>query len=153
VLPGLGFRETLAGSYWRLDAPRDVRPIAVALEAHAPDMAMLVRDRAFRLEGTLDARDLASAQPARGTLAFRFVQQGRLHYRLAFTGDDGCRYELGGQKEWSALAPLESLSVLAASIYDSSGIELAHATLRFDAPAPRAGVWSIVKSLRIGSHG
>lgn len=150
MLPGVAFRETMSGSYWRLAAPTEVRALSVSLEAGASDLAQLVRDRSFRLRGTIDVEGLATGRSLEGTLAFRFVQQGRLHYRMAFTGDDGARYELAGQKEWSALAPLDSLSVLSASLHDASGAEIAHASLRF---VPRSGLWAVVKSLRIGSNG
>jgi hypothetical protein len=150
VLPGVAFRETMSGSYWRLDAPTQVRTLSLSLEARAPDLALLLRERAFRLRGIIDAEALATGRPVEGSLAFRFVQQGRLHYRVAFTGDDGDRYELGGQKEWSPLAPVESLSILAASLYGATGAEFAHVSLRF---AARSGIWAVVKSVRLASLG
>jgi hypothetical protein len=148
VFPGLAFREALAGHYWRLDAPTEVLSIAATVEAHAPDLAELARDRAFLVKGSIDVERLASGTPIEGTLAFRFAHRGRLHYRLAFEGDDGRRYELGGQKEWSPLAPIDSLGVLAASLYDAKNEEIARATLRPSAPG---GAWSVLKSLRLSS--
>jgi hypothetical protein len=150
VVPGLAFRETSSGTYWRLDAPTEVLGMALTVRAHAHDLTELVRDRAFSLSGTIDVERLATQRPIEGTLAFRFVQHGRLHYRIAFEGDDGRRYELGGQKEWSPLAPVESLTVLVASLYDASGAEIAHATLRFDA---RTEGWKMLKSIRLSSTG
>jgi hypothetical protein len=146
VFPGLAFRETMSGGYWRLEAPTEVLAIAVTLEARAPDLTELVRERTFVVKGTIDAERLAARRPLEGTIAFRFVQHGRVHYRLAFQGDDGLRYGLGGQKEWSPLAPLDSLGVLASSLYDANDGEIARATLRFAEPA---GVWNLVKSLRV----
>jgi hypothetical protein len=146
VFPGLAFRETLSGNYWRLDAPTGVLAIAVTLDASAPDLVELARDRTFSVTGTVDAERLASGKPIAGTVALRFVQHGRIHYRLAFEGDDGCRYELGGQKEWSGLAPVESLTLLEGCIYDGSGEEMARATLRFDVRADWAA-W--LKSFRL----
>ncbi len=148
MLPGLAFRETLAGQYWRLDAPTEVLSIAATLDANAPDLAALARDRAFSVKGSIDVERVATGRPIEGTLAFRFAHRGRLHYRLAFVGDDGRRYELGGQKEWSPLAPVDSLGFLAASLYDAQNEEIARATLRLHAPG---GAWTVLKSLRLSA--
>jgi hypothetical protein len=150
VLPGLAFRETLRGDYWRLDAPTEVFAIAMTFDARAPDLTDLVRERSFSISGTIDAERLATGRTIEGTLAMRFVQHGRLYYRTSFEGDDGHRYELGGQTEWSPLAPIASLTVLTASLYDASRAEVAHATLRFDA---RTEGWAMIKSLRLSSFG
>jgi hypothetical protein len=65
-------------------------------------------------------------------VGFRLIDQRRLPYRFAFEGDDGRRYELSGQKEWSGFAPLESMTLLPATLYDQGGEELGRATLRWD---------------------
>jgi hypothetical protein len=131
VSPGLSFRETMSGTYWRLDEPTEERAIAVAIEGQA-SLRGLVRDKIWSLHGTLDAEGLATGCAVEGTLAFRLLDERRLPYRLAFTGDDGRRYELSGQKEWSGVSPIESMTLLPASLYGSDGEELARATLRFD---------------------
>jgi len=64
---------------------------------------------------------------------------------MTFHGDDNQRYELGGEKEWNGFAPLESITLLAASVYDPRGDEMARATLRFDLRAEWAN-W--LKSVR-----
>jgi hypothetical protein len=132
MAPGLSFRETMSGNYWRLDAPTDERAIAVSLEAHTGDLVAFARDRTWQIRGTIDAERLASGRDIEGTLAFKLIDERRVPYRFAFRGDDGRRYELSGQKEWRGLAPIESMTVLPASLYDDSGEELARATLRFD---------------------
>jgi hypothetical protein len=128
------FREWLSGSYWRLDAPTDERPIRVDLEARTEDLAALVRDHdpTWTLAGTIDAEGLAAGRPLEGTLGFRWAGERRIRYRLAFTGDDGHRYELDGQKEFSKLKPFESVTLLAARLFDDAGEEVARITLRFD---------------------
>jgi hypothetical protein len=146
MLPGLGFRETMSGNYWRLDTPTEERALAVTLDARTRDLSDLARDRTFSVTGTIDAEGLASGRPLTGTVALKFVQQGRIHYRLVFEADDGRRCELSGQKEWSGLAPVESLTLLAATLYDDSGEEFARATLRFDVRADWAA-W--LKSFRL----
>jgi hypothetical protein len=146
VFPGFSFRETMSGSYWRLDAPIDERAIAFTIEARAADLRRFVRDKTWRITGTIDAEGLATARPLEGTLVFNLIDQRRLPYRFTFVGDDGRGYELSGQKEYSGLSPLESLTLLPASLYDAEGEELARATLRFDARSD-LGRW--LKSFRL----
>ncbi len=144
--PGFSFRETLSGSYWLLAEPTAERAIALAMEATTRDVRRFAVDKTCRLHGTLDAEGLASGRAVEGTLVFRLIEDRRLPYRLAFTGDDGKRYELSGQKEWSGLAPFQSITLLPATLYDEAGEELGRATLRFDLRADWAR-W--MKSFRI----
>jgi hypothetical protein len=132
MLPGFSFRETMSGSYFMLDAPTDERAIAFTIEARARDVARFARDKTWDVRGTIDAEKLASGAEVDGTLAFKLIDDRRLPYRLSFRGDDGKRYELSGQKEWTGLQPVGSMTVLPASVYDDSGEEIARATLRFD---------------------
>jgi hypothetical protein len=146
MFPGFSFRETMSGSYWRLDAPADERAITFTIEARAHDLRRFARDKTWRITGTIDAEGLASRRPLEGTLGFRLVDERRLPYRFDFVGDDGERYELSGQKEWSGLAPIESMTLLPASLYDGGGEEMARATLRFDVRSD-LGRW--MKSFRV----
>ena len=144
---GFSFRETMSGTYWRLDAPTDERAIEFRLRASTSDVARFARDKTWNVRtGTLDAEGLATSRPLEGTLAFRLLDERRLPYRLLFAGDDGARYELSGQKEWTGLAPLESMTLLPASLYDAGGQEIGRATLRFDA---RADLLRWLKSFRL----
>jgi hypothetical protein len=144
--PGFSFRETMSGSYWRLETPTDERAIAFTIDARAADLRRFARDKTWRITGTVDAEGLATRQALEGTLAFRLLDERRLPYRFQFVGDDGKDYELSGQKEWSGLAPIESMTLLPASLYDADGAELARATLRFDL---RSDLGSWMKSFRI----
>jgi hypothetical protein len=150
MFPGFSFRETMSGSYWRLDAPAEERAISFTIDARARDLRRFARDRTWHITGSVDAEGLASRRPLDGTLAFRLVDERRLPYRFDFVGDDGQRYELSGQKEWSGLAPIESMTLLPASLYDQHGDEFARATLRFDARAD-LGRW--LKSFRLHLFG
>jgi hypothetical protein len=144
--PGFSFRERMSGTYWRLDAPTEERAIAFDLDARADSIRRFAMDKTWIVRGTLDAEGLATERPAEGTLAFRLIDERRLPYRIAFTGDDGRSYELSGQKEWSGLSPVESMTVLPASIYGADGEELARATLRFDV---RTELVPFLKSFRL----
>jgi hypothetical protein len=146
MAPGFSFRETMSGSYWRLETPTDERAIAFTIDARAGDLRRFARDKTWRITGTVDAEGLATKQALEGTLAFRLLDERRLPYRFQFVGDDGKDYELSGQKEWSGLAPIESMTLLPASLYDADGAELARATLRFDL---RSDLASWMKSFRI----
>ena len=147
---GLSFREWLTGSYWRLDAPTDERAIDVTLEASVADVGGALRDPTFGLAGTVDAEGLASGQSLRGSVGLRLFDEQRIPYRIAFRGDDGRRYELSGQKEWAPLMPLDSVTLLAASLYDDTGEEIGRATLRFDL---RADWLRWLKGLRVLAGG
>lgn len=144
--PALSFRETLRGSYWRLDAPTEEHAIDLVLEARSPSLRELRRDRTFTLRGTIDAEGLARHAAAEGTLVWRLLDERRLPYRVRFRGDDGRAYELSGQKEWVPFAPLESVTTLPASIYDDAAREMARATLRFDV---RTEGFRLLRSFRL----
>ena len=131
-LPGMTFREDLAGHYWWLSNPVAERPMELRLTACAPDVGAALHSRIWRLSGTVHAEGLASHNEIEGTLAFRLLDERRLPYRCRFRGDDGRLYDLCGQKEWNALAPLDTVTLLPASLYDETGCEVARATLRFD---------------------
>jgi hypothetical protein len=143
---GMSFREALSGSFWWLDAPTDERAVTVRFEAQARDLREFLRDKTLSVSGTIDAERLASGRAVEGTVGSRLVDNGRVPYRFAFSGDDGRRYELSGQKEWSGLAPVESLALLPASFYDDRGEEIARATLRFNV---QRDWWRWIASLRL----
>jgi hypothetical protein len=146
VRPGFSFQEALSGSYWLLDDPTDERAIALTVDAYADDVRRFAADKTWRLQGTVDAERLATARGVQGALVFRLLDERRLPYRVTFQGDDGRRYELSGQKEWSGFAPVESITLLPATLYDDGGDEVGRATLRFDLRADWAR-W--MKSFRI----
>lgn len=136
----------MRGSYWRLSAPTDERALSFTIEVRAGDVRRFVRDRTWRITGTVDADGLATRQPLDGTLQFKLLDERRLPYRFTFVGDDGAGYELSGQKEWSALSPVDSMTLLPATLYDAGGRELARVRLRFDW---QSDLGRFVKSFRI----
>jgi hypothetical protein len=146
VLPGLSYRETMSGNYWRLDAPTDERAIAFTIEVYARNLVEFARNKTWRVTGTIDAESLASGRQLEGTLSFKLLSERRMPYRLSFVGDDGHRYELRGQREWSGLAPIDSMTILPASLFDNRGEEVARVTLRFDL---RADWMAWMKSFRL----
>lgn len=146
MFPGFSFKETMSGTYWRLDTPAVERALSFTITARAKDVRRFAKDRLWNISGTVEAEGLATRQELEGTLGFRLLDQRRLPYRFTFVGDDGKGYELSGQKEWSGLAPVESMTLLPASLYDADGEEIARATLRFDVRSD-LGRW--MKSFRV----
>jgi hypothetical protein len=145
-MASLSFREKMTGNYWRLDEPTEERALTLAFEARAADVADFVRTRTWTLAGTIEAEGLAHGKALEGSIRFALLEERRVPYRFAFRGDDGRRYELSGQKEWTGLAPVASMTLLPATLLDERGEELARATLRFDL---RADAFDWVKSFRL----
>jgi hypothetical protein len=143
---GFSFRQTMSGSYWRLDQPAEERAIAFAVDACAPDVGALGRDKTMRLSGTVDVEQLATRKRIEGLLSFKLLAERRIGYRLEFCGDDGRHYELSGQQQWSGFSPIQSLTLLSSSLYEQRGEEIGRATLRFDIRADWAE-W--LKSFRL----
>jgi hypothetical protein len=143
---GCSFRETMSGSYWLLDAPTEERAIAFDLEARARDVRALARDKTWLTTGTIEVECLASSKPLQGKIAFRLFDERRISHRIEFVGDDGSRYQLIGQLEFSGLSPVDSLTLLVASLCDEQGEEIGRATLRLDL---RADWKSWIKSFRL----
>jgi hypothetical protein len=131
-MPTLSFREKMSGSYWRLDAPTDERALSLSFEARVRNLTELAKTRTWTLTGTIDVEGLARQRELEGTLRFALLDERRVPYRFVFRGDDGRRYELSGQKEWTGLAPVSSMTLLPATLLDERDEELARATLRFD---------------------
>jgi hypothetical protein len=132
MFPGFLFRETMSGSYHLLDSPTEERAIEFTIAVRARDLRKFAKDKEWRIEGDIEVEGLARKRPLEGTLGFKLFDERRLPYRFTFTADDGKTYELRGQKDWSPLSPLESMTVLPASLYDAAGQEIARARLRFD---------------------
>lgn len=143
---GFSFRERMSGSYWLLASPTDERAIALSIEAAASDLRTFARDKTWRVTGTIDAERLASARPLQGKIAFRLFDERRISHHLRFVGEDGALYRLMGQLEFRGLSPIDSLTLLPASLCDDEGEEVGRATLRFDLRADWA---SWVKSFRV----
>ncbi len=146
IRPRVSFGEWLTGSFWTFDAPTDERAVDLTLELGPIEFASAMGRKDWPLTGIVDAERLATHRALEGTLSPRLLDERRVPYRIGFEGDDGRRYELSGEKEWTSLMPLDSVTLLRASLYDDGGEELGRATLRFDLRADWAR-W--LKSFRI----
>ena len=128
---GFSFRETMRGAYYWTDAPVDEHPLEFTLHVSTSSIRRFFRDRTWNLQGTVTADALATQSPLTGTLLFRLPDEHRLAYRFSFVADDGRKLEFRGQKDWTPLAPIASMTVLPASLYSEQGLELARATVHF----------------------
>jgi hypothetical protein len=126
------FRETMSGSFWLLAAPVEERALNVAFEARPTEVRDALGAGRFAITGTIDAEGLAAGRGLEGSVTFVLLRERRVAYRFFFEAEDGRRYELCGQKEWSGIASVASLTLVPATLYDDRGEEVARATLRFD---------------------
>lgn len=118
----------------------------LSLEAFTPDVRALLREPVWQLSGTIDAESLAARRSIEGAMCFKRLGEGQIRYRIRFRGNDGHPYELSGHKEWNALAPLDSVTLLSGKVHDEAGEEMARATLRFDL---RTDLGRFVRHLRL----
>jgi hypothetical protein len=146
LVPGFVWHEAMSGTYWSLDAQADERAIAFRIKARASDIPSFLLHKTWRITGEVDIEGFADARPLEGTLVFKLLDERRLPYRFTFVANDGSTYELRGQKDWSPISPVESMTVLPASVYDEGGREIGRATLRFDL---RNDLGKMLKSFRL----
>ncbi len=145
---GLGFHlsESLSGSYYLLDEPLRDRAMSLSLSLDVDGLGRFARERKVAAEGTIAAEALAGGgKPVSGTVTWRLFDERRVPYDLGFQGDDGRSYHLRGQRDFFVHDAFDSLTILAASLYDEGDREIGRATLRFDA---RSQLPHLVKSFR-----
>jgi hypothetical protein len=130
--PRVRFREVLSGAYYLLSDPLDERPCRLSLQAQVDDLPAFMLNRTVRLEGTVDLEGWADGKRVEGTLAWKLFDERRLAYRVSFETNARRRCELRGQKEWTPVSPLGSMTVLHAGLYDAGGEEIGRVSLRFD---------------------
>lgn len=132
---GFAFDETMEGTYARVDAPEERRPLRFAAHVHAPSIRDYLRSGHAGITGTLDAEGFATRVPITGTMLLRPFTQGRIGYGLDFTADDGRTYVLRGEKHIRLSAPLRTFTELHAEIRDAASDSLvATSDIRFDLP-------------------
>lgn len=140
---GFFFRETMRGSYYLLGAPLEERGLEFTLKVETRKILRFARDTTCALHGKVTVEGIATDADLEGTLAFR---ERRLPYDFTFTGDDGKRYRLRGQKDFNWFAPTESMSTLPITLLDADDTEIGRAVVRFDL---RSDTAKLVKSFRL----
>jgi hypothetical protein len=142
---GFQFEETMAGTVaW--DARPGVRhPIRFELTADAESTRRFFSDGEATVRGKLTAPPIAEGVDVEGVLTIRPVGQRIIRYELAFTGDDGKRYELVGQKDIRWRSPFKTFTHLPAEILDEQHRRIATCEIEFDL---RRDGWSFLRSFR-----
>ena len=130
---GLEFRERMAGTWHRLDAPTDERPFAFTVRVTVGRLVQLLGGAVATLDGHVDADGLARGAPLAGTLDLgALVRTRELPYRFRFTGDDGTSYRFDGHKTVDLMDLPRTMTILPGSIYADAGHEIGRAVLQFD---------------------
>jgi len=142
---GFEFSETMSGTVeWDVE-PGTRHPFRFDVTARASSL----RDHLFTGLATLRGKVLAPPKArdaeARGTIVIRPLGRRIIRYELAFTGDDGERYEIVGQKDIELRHLLTTFTTLPAEIVDAHqqrvGTCLTHFDLRRDG-------WRFLRSFR-----
>ena len=148
---GLGFQlaESMSGSYYLLDEPFRDHAMRVSLRLGVNGLRRFLRERKIDAKGLVHAEGLATRAPEgvelTGSLTMKLFDEKRIPYDLSFQGDDGRTYRLRGQRDFFVHAAVDSLTILPASLFDDTGLEIGRAVLRFDA---RNDLGALVKSFR-----
>lgn len=137
---GFDFEESLSGTYYLHDDQTNDRAITIALRIGVDGLRQFARDRLAFAQGTIDVEGLAPTTTTTGSVGMRLFDQKRVTYDLHFG-----RYRLRGQREFFLYDAFDSLTVLAASLYDEQDVEIGRALLRFD---PRSDLPKTLKSFR-----
>jgi hypothetical protein len=142
---GFEFSETMSGTVEWDAEPGKRHPFRFDVTAHASS----VRDHLFtghaELHGKVLAPPKARDAKAEGTITIRPLGGRIIRYELAFTGDDGERYEIVGQKDIDFLHPLTTFTTLPAEIVDASHHRVGTCLTRFDL---RRDWWRFLRSFR-----
>src|SRR5262245_45101151 len=128
---GFEFAETMAGTMEWDAEPGKHHPFRFDITAHAPSTREHLKDGRATLRGVVHAPGLATSADAEGTITIRPLGQRIIRYELEFTGDDGRRYELVGQKDIRWRHPIRTLTTLPAEIIDDHHRRVATCLTRF----------------------
>ena len=142
---GFSFAETMAGTVEWDKEPGKQHPFSFEISVHADSTRDHLRDGVAQIRGIVHAPPIAASAEAEGTITIRPVGQKIIRYELAFTGDDGRRYEVVGQKDISYRRLLASFTTLPLEILDEEHRRVATCLTRFD--LRRQGL-SFLKSFR-----
>ncbi|MGM0578018.1 MAG: hypothetical protein ACQEXJ_19990 [Myxococcota bacterium] len=129
-MPGLRFRETMAGAMRPVDggAPRR---LSFTVSARARRLRHMVLGGPLRLEGTVTLEDDVTDAPAHGTLIIDPLRREHLIYEVMWRDADGRPHRFRGSKIRSLRAPVSSMTELHGRVY-REGEVLGEATLAFD---------------------
>lgn len=142
---GFQFAETMSGTVEWDAEPGVQHPFSFAVTAQAASTREHLADGKARLRGVIDARPLAQAADATGTITIRPLGERIIRYELSFTGSDGRTYELVGQKDLSWRAPVRTLTHLPAEILDDEHRRIGTCQTTFNV---KRDWWTFLRSFR-----
>ena len=125
---GFAFDETMAGTLELTKEPGAPRPLKFRAHVTAPWIG-----GKCTLSGHIEAAPIAKDAPFEGRMLLRPFLGRVIRYEMEFTGDDGRRYTLVGQKDIKFLDLARSWTTLPAEIKDDRGVVVATCETRFDA--------------------
>lgn len=127
---GFEFRETMSGSYHRLDDPGVEHPMSFTIRADIPALVRFAIDPTAQIQGEVDAEGLADHKPLRGTMEINPFLKRKVVYDFHFPDNAGAECRFHGEKEVEPLRLAESMTTLPGSIFVGER-EIARAVLRF----------------------
>ena len=141
---GFRFHETLHGGFYLLANPIDERAADLELDFEVADVTAFAVSHVAKAYGAVKLEGFADDPNGEGKLVFDRNNKRAL-YEVAFTTNEGARFRFRGHKQVELLNPIDSFTLVRASLYDADARELGRAVLRFD----ERGNWkSLVKSFR-----
>src|SRR4051812_42476122 len=142
---GFQFAETMTGTVEWDAQPGIEFPFSFAVTAEATSTRSHLADGKATLRGVVNARPLADAADATGTITIRPVGERVIRYELSFAGSDGKTYQLVGQKDLSWRAPVHTLTYLPAEILDDKHKRVGACKTTFNV---RRDLWRFLRSFR-----
>ena len=136
---GFDFSESLSGTFYLHASSTVDRAMNLRLRVVVDGLRQFARDRLATATGTIEAEGLVPHGSVSGTVGLRLFNEKRVVYDLYFD-----RYRLRGQRELFVYDPIDSLTVLGASLYERE-TEIGRAILRFD---PRSELPATLRSIR-----
>lgn len=124
---GFAFDETMAGTFELVGEPGVPYPLRFRATVRAPWIG-----GKCTMSGTIEAAPIAKEAPFEGRMLMRPFLGRVIRYELEFTGDDGRRYTLVGQKDIKLRDLARSWTTLPAEIKDERGAVIARSQARFD---------------------
>lgn len=129
---GFSFAETMSGTVeWDRD-PGKQHPFSFEISVHAGSTRDHLKTGIAEIRGIVHAPPVAATARAEGTITIRPVGERIIRYELTFTGDDGRRYEVVGQKDLQYRRLLATWTTLPLEILDDEHRRVATCLTRFD---------------------
>ena len=130
---GFEFRQTMTGTYHKLDTPGDEHPISTTVHVQVHELTRFLLSPSAEITGEIDAEGLADHKALKGTLDFSQLTRRKLVYDFWFPGNDGRDRRFHGDMEVEVVRLLENGSKVVGRIYEDQE-EIARVLLHLDIP-------------------